>query len=262
MALADLPVTEAIIDGEVIAENAAGAADFSALQDALSTGRTERLIFYAFDILCLDGYDLRLAPLVARKSALEAIIIAPGPVRYSEHFEEDGPRLLSHVCRLGLEGVVSKIRDAPYRSGRLKSWIKSKCSNRQEFVVAGYVPSTVSSKAIGSLVLGYYADGKLIHAGRVGTGFSNKVAADLFRRLDAMTIPKSPFARKLSALDARRVRFVRPELVAEVEFRAWTTEGLVRHASFRGLREDKLADEVVLESEQAPSQGVEGRGKS
>jgi bifunctional non-homologous end joining protein LigD len=120
--LADLPVTEAIIDGEVVAENAAGAADFSALQDALSTGRSERLIFYAFDILYLDGYDLRLAPLVARKSALEAIIpVAPGAVRYSEHFEEDGPRLLSHVCRLGLEGVVSKIRNAPYRSGRVKA---------------------------------------------------------------------------------------------------------------------------------------------
>ena len=124
---------------------------------------------------------------------------------------------------------------------------QSKCSNRQEFPVAGYVPSTVSSKAIGPLVLGYFNDGKLLHAGRVGTGFSNRVAADLFHRLDGMSIPKSPFAKKLSALDARRVRFVRPELVAEVEFRAWTAEGLIRHASFRGLREDKRAEEVVLE---------------
>ena len=103
------------------------------------------------------------------------------------------------------------------------------------------------SKAIGSLVLGYFEDGKLLHAGRVGTGFSNKVAGDLFRRLDSMSIPKSPFAKKLSALDARRVRFVWPELVAEVEFRAWTAEGLIRHASFHGLREDKRAEEVVLE---------------
>jgi bifunctional non-homologous end joining protein LigD len=116
----------------------------------------------------------------------------------------------------------------------------------------GYVPSTVSSTAIGSLVLGYFDNGKLIHAGRVGTGFTHKVAAELFRRLDPMTIPKSRFAKKLSTLDARRVRFVRPELVAEVEFRTWTTEGLIRHASFQGLREDKLATEVVLESENAP----------
>ena len=250
-ALADLPVEEAVIDGEVVAEGQGGAPNFSALQDALSTGRTDRLIFYAFDLLYLDGYDLRPALLVGRKTALIALIPASGMVRVSEHFEADGKQVFRHACRLGLEGVVSKL-DAPYRSGRSKGWIKSKCFNRQEFVVAGYVPSTVSNTAIGSLVLGYYDDGKLIHAGRVGTGFSHKVADELFRRLDAMTIPKSPFANKLSALDARRVRYVRPELVAEVEFRTWTTDGLIRHSTFRGLREDKLAGEVVLEST-APS---------
>ena len=248
VALADLNVQDAIIDGEVVAEGSGGAPDFSALQDALATGRTERLKFYGFDLLYLDGYDLRRAPLIERKAALAAIIGAAGVVRYSEHFEENGERLLRHACRLGLEGVVSKLRDAPYRSGRGKEWTKSKCSNRQEFVVAGYVPSTVSSKAIGSLVLGYFDGGELIHTGRVGTGFTNKVAAELFRRLDAMSILKSPFAKKLSALDARRVRFVRPELVAEVEFRAWTAEGLIRHASFRGLRDDKPADHVFLEA--------------
>ena len=144
--------------------------NFSALQDALATGATERLVFYAFDILYLDGYDLRPLPLTERKAALAAIITKPGAVRFSEHFVEDGERLLHHVCLLGLEGVISKMRDAPYRSGRGKGWIKSKCSNRQEFVVAGYVPSTVTANAIGSLVLGYFKSGKLIHAGRVGTG--------------------------------------------------------------------------------------------
>ncbi len=167
-----MPVEDAIIDGEVVAEASGGAPDFSALQDALATGRTERLAFYAFDLLYLDGRDLRRAPLIERKAALTAIIGAAGIVRVSEHFEENGERLLWHACRLGLEGVVSKLRDAPYRSGRGKEWTKSKCSNRQEFVVAGYVPSTVSSKAIGSLVLGYFEAGKLVHAGRVGTGFS------------------------------------------------------------------------------------------
>ena len=249
-ALADLKRNEAIIDGEVVVEGAGSVADFSALQDALSTGNNDRLAFYAFDLLYLDGYDLQPSPLIERKTALAALAAAPSVVRFSEHFDEYGPRLLQHACRLGLEGVVSKVRDGPYRSGRSKDWIKSKCSNRQELVVAGYVPSTVANKAIGSLVLGYYDNGKLIHVGRVGTGFSHTVAADLFRRLDAVSIPKSPFAKKLSAEDARRARFVRPELVAEVEFRSRTAEGLIRHASFRGLREDKLAEEVALESKE------------
>jgi bifunctional non-homologous end joining protein LigD len=250
-ALAALPVEEAIIDGEVVAEGRGFASDFSALQDALSTGKTDGLIFYAFDLLYLNGHDLRPAPLIERKAALAAILPAPGILRYSEHFEQEGDLVLRHACRLSLEGVISKIGDAPYRSGRGKDWIKSKCSQRQEFVVAGYVPSTSAARAIGSLVMGYYDDGKLIHAGRVGTGYTNKVAADLFRRLEEMRIPKSPFAKKLTAEEAYQARFVRPELVAEVEFRAWTAEGLIRHAAFRGLREDKRPEDVVLETRQS-----------
>ena len=182
-AFAGLKLKEAIIDGEVVVEGVGSVPNFSALQDALATGRTDKLVFYAFDLLYLDRYDLRSSPLVARKAALEAIIIAPGMVRYSEHCEEDGERLFRHACRLGLEGVISKVRNAPYRSGRSKEWTKSKCANRQEFVVTGYVPLTVSSTAIGSLVLGYSDDGKLIHAGRVGTGFSHKVRRICFAAL-------------------------------------------------------------------------------
>jgi bifunctional non-homologous end joining protein LigD len=253
-ALAELMVRDAIIDGEVVAEGAGGVPDFSALQDALASGRTDRLNFYAFDLLYLEGLDLRQMPLIERKAALQALIEgAPAVLRFSAHFEEDGERLLRHVCQLGLEGVVSKRRDAPYRSGRGKDWIKCKCSNRQELVVTGYVLSTASNQAIGSLVLGHFQGGELVHAGRVGTGFSNKVAADLFQRLDSMRVSKSPFAKKLSAVDARHVRFVRPELVIEVEFRAWTAEGLVRHASFRGLRDDRPADDVKLEAKEIPS---------
>lgn len=248
-ALSALPTGEAIIDGEVIVEGAGNASDFSALQDDLSTGRADRLVFYAFDLLYLDKHDLRPAPLIDRKTALQALISgAPSALRYSEHFEEDGELVLSHACRLSLEGVVSKLRDAPYHSGRGKDWVKSKCSERQEFVVAGYVPSSVSNKAIGSLILGYFEDGKLAYAGRVGTGFSNKTAAALFSRLDPMSIPKSPFSRKLTAEEARQARFVRPELIAEVEFRSWTADGVIRHASFHGLRDDKSAKDVVRET--------------
>jgi bifunctional non-homologous end joining protein LigD len=248
-ALSGLTSGEIIIDGELVVESAGGASDFSALQADLAAGRTGRLVFYAFDLLYLDGHDLRPAPLVKRKATLEALLRkAPVPLRYSDHVEDNGALVLRHACRLGLEGVISKQKDAPYRSGRGKGWIKSKCLERQEFVVAGFVPSSTIRKAIGSLVLGVHDKDRLVHAGRVGTGFSHKVAEDLLKRLAKLKVEKSPFARTLSADEARQVRFVRPELVAEVEFRAWTADGLIRHASYRGLREDKLAGEVVRES--------------
>ncbi len=251
-ALTALPIQDAIIDGEVIVEGAGNASDFSALQDDLSAGRTDRMAFYVFDLPYLDGHDLRPVPLIQRKAALHTLMEGASAVlRYSEHFEEDGELVLRHACRLSLEGIISKLRDAPYRSGRGRDWIKSKCSERQEFVVAGYVPSSVSNSAIGSLIVGYYEKDKLAYAGRVGTGYSNKVAADLFRRLEGMRIAKSPFARKLTAEEARQARFVHPELVAEVEFRSWTSDGIMRHAAFRGLREDKRAEEVVRESKGA-----------
>jgi bifunctional non-homologous end joining protein LigD len=143
---------------------------------------------------------------------------------------------------------VSKLRNAPYPTGRSKAWVKVKCIFRQEFVIAGYVRSNVSARAIGSLVLGYYRDGKLVYAGRVGTGFTAKTAVDLYRLLEAIRTPGNPFAKKLSRAEARGVFFGQPELVAEVEFRAWTTDRIVRHASFLGLRDDKQAAEVGLEA--------------
>src|SRR3546814_6731895 len=141
------------------------------------------MVLYLCDLRDRDGLDLGPSPLVERKSALAALLRdTERPLRYSEHFEEDGELVLRHACRLSLEGVVSKECDAPYRSGRGTTWIKSKCSERQEFVVAGFVPSTTARKAIGSLVLGYHRGGKLIHAVRVRTGFTPQVAAALFKR--------------------------------------------------------------------------------
>lgn len=256
-ALQDLPVGRAIIDGELVVETDSGASDFSALQADLSEGRSDRFLFYAFDLLYLDGYDLTRLRLIERKDLLRQLITeSHGVVRYSSHFEENGELVLRHACRLSLEGVVSKLRDAPYRGGRSKSWIKSKCSARQEFVVAGYVPSTVSRKAIGSLVLGVNEGGKLRHVGRVGTGFAGAVAKDLFHKLDRIRVTSSPFAGRLTAEEARQVKYVRPELVAEVEFRAWTADGHLRHASFRGLREDKRAEEIVRETPKAAAKAA------
>jgi bifunctional non-homologous end joining protein LigD len=209
-ALAALPAGEAIIDGELVVEAAGGASDFSALQADLSEGRSDRFRFYAFDLLYLDGYDLRGASLVDRKGALKALVEgADAALAYSEHFDEEGEIILRHACRLSLEGVVSKVRSGKYPSGRSKEWIKSKCSDRQEFVVAGFVPSTTSDKAIGSLVLGYHGKDGLVHAGRVGTGFSRKVAADLYRRLEPLRRDDSPFAGPLDAEARRGVRFAR-----------------------------------------------------
>ncbi|MGD9541945.1 DNA ligase D [Methylocystis sp.] len=251
-ALRALPLGAALIDGEIVVETNSGASDFSALQADLSEGRCDRFIYWAFDLLYLDGYDLRSAALLERKNALARLLgdATDARIRFSAHFEDSGAVVLSHACRLGLEGVVSKLRDSLYRSGRVKSWIKAKCFARQEFVIAGYTPSTASRRSIGALVLGVYQRGVLRHVGRVGTGFTTDMARELFAKLEPLRRSSSPFGARLSAEAARHVRYVLPELVAEIEFRGWTADHMLRHASFRGLREDKKARDVIRE--QAP----------
>jgi bifunctional non-homologous end joining protein LigD len=250
-------VNTAVIDGELVVERENGASDFSALQQDLSEGRSDRFVFYAFDLIYLNGYDLRPVPLIQRKTLLEKLVArSSGAVRYSEHFNAEGAVVLRHACGLGLEGIVSKDRDSGYASGRTGQWVKAKCSQRQEFVIGGFVPSTAAARAIGSLAMGVYNKGRLIHVGRVGTGFSVTMAKELFDRLSAIETDKSPFDDKLTPEERRGLLHVGPELVAEVEFRSWSADGKLRHAAFRGLREDKDPKEIVREMAHAPAQDL------
>jgi bifunctional non-homologous end joining protein LigD len=256
--LRNLPVRSALIDGEMVVANESGVAEFSLLQADLSDGRIDRFVYYAFDCLYLDGRDLREEALLRRKDLLEKLIGTDGgAMRYSSHFEEDGKLVLQRACALGLEGIISKASQSVYVSGRGKSWVKAKCSAQQEFVIAGYVPSSTGRKAIGSLSLGVYDGKDLRYVGRVGTGFSSGVAEALFTRLDAMRLRSSPFAKPLSTAEARQVRYVRPEFIAQIDFRGWTGDGLLRQASFQGLRDDKPAREVVRETTMATNAAPE-----
>ena len=246
-AVAALPCDDAIIDGEIVALDASGVSSFAALQEALSEGKRQDLVLYAFDLLRLDGEDLAAEPLLARKERLNHLIgdSTDGPLRYSEHFEAAGDIMLAHACRMGLEGVISKRADAPYRSGRGGDWLKAKCTRSQEFAILGYLPSTARHDGIGSLVVGFREGGEWRHAGRVGTGYTAAIARDLKRKLDPLKAEHASFTGK--AARDRQVVWVEPVLAAEVEYRTWTADGLLRQAAFKGLREDKPATEIVRE---------------
>ncbi len=261
-AIGEVGLASGLLDGEVVVEDASGITRFNNLQADLKAGRQDRFHYFAFDILYCEGFDLTKAALIARKDLLQRILAglpAGSPIRFSEHLEVDGPTMLEHSCRFGLEGIISKRKDQPYRAGRGDHWLKSKCIDRQEFVILGYVPSSADSRSVGALALGYHADGRLMYAGRVGTGWSADQARSLRDELEAIIASKPLLANRLPAGAEKGVRWVEPRLVAEIEFREWTHDRMLRAASFKGLREDKPAADIVLEA--APKTGKAAAGR-
>jgi bifunctional non-homologous end joining protein LigD len=254
-AVAALPAKTALIDGEVTSDDTKGVSSFSLLQQDLKESRHDRMAYYVFDLLYLDGEDLRKLPLTERKEKLSRLVKrARGPLRFSESIEDSGPTLLKHACKLHLEGIISKLRDAPYRSGRGNEWLKAKCSDRQEFIVAGFAPSTADAHSVGALVLAFRERGKLVYAGRVGTGFTHQTARELYRKFAAIAQKDCPFATVPGEERGKWAPvWVKPTTVVEVDFRGWTHSDRVRQASFQGVREDKSAKDVVREKQHTVS---------
>lgn len=246
-AVSGLPIESAWIDGEVMTLDAKGRSSFQALQNALSTGAGE-VIYSVFDLLYLNGYDLRGASLSNRKALLKRLVPAAGTVRYSDHFDVPGTVVFAEICKLGLEGIISKRLDSIYEGVRGRTWLKVKCGLRQELVIGGFTNPAGSRKGFGALLLGVYdADGKLRYSGKVGTGFNDAVLMKLRRTLEGLVQDKPAFVNPPPGAEARRAHWVKPELVAEVNFTEWTRDGTLRHPSFLGLREDKRARDVVRE---------------
>ncbi|BAU48322.1 DNA ligase [Sulfurifustis variabilis] len=243
------------LDGEVVALSADGRTSFPALQSALSDGRDQDLIYYLFDLPWWNGRDLRGEPLTARKQRLATLLSAHSggtQLRVSDHVRGKGDVFYQQACAFGLEGVVSKRIDAPYRNGRTTDWLKAKCRLRQEFVVGGYTDPAGGRAGLGALLLGLYeSDAGLRYCGRVGTGFDDRTLRELRARFGELETKEPPFASPLPREARKGAHWVRPQTVVDVEFAGWTHEGYVRQASYQGVREDKRPRDVVRELPQA-----------
>jgi bifunctional non-homologous end joining protein LigD len=257
--LAALPVKAALLDGEVVHLTSSGASSFAALQGDLADRKTAALRYIVFDLLHLDGWDLANVKLEARKSTLQAIIAAAAPahLRYSDHQIGKGKLVFANAARLGLEGIVAKRRDALYRPGRGSAWLKLKSGEREELVVVGFTDPAGSRQGLGALLVGYHnPKGALVYAGRVGTGYSAKALAALRKTLDGLEQKRAtvPLPADLSP---RGIHWVKPELVAEVSFAGWTPDGMLREASFQGIRDDKAAADIVLDRPLSPRRAAD-----
>lgn len=270
-AIASLDAKAAILYGEACVLDAHGHTDFQALQGAIKARRFAGLVYFAFDLLYLNGFDVRDAALIDRKDLLRTLVpnSTLGLLRYSDHVIGGGEAVRQNACELALEGIICKRVNATYESGRSRSWVKVKCSRRQEFVVIGYSAPGGSRKHFGSLLLGAYtAPNRLTYMGRVGTGFTESSLRDLIARLKKIERRECPAQEPPTRQESRDVTWVEPELVAEVEFTQMTDDGRLRHPSFQGLREDKPAGTVRLErpiksEDQAlPKTPAAGRGKA
>jgi len=251
-AIRDLKIPSGWLDGEIVVAADDGVPNFQLLQNAFDSDKTAQIAYYVFDLPYYQGHDLREVPLHARRALLKSILdkAQSASVRYSDTFDAPPNDVLASACRLGLEGVIGKRKDATYSSRRTRDWIKLKCTHRQEFVIGGFTDPKGSRKGIGSLLLGVHDDeGNLLYAGNVGTGFSDRTLADLRQKLDALGSTKNPFS-SVTDID-KKAHWVKPSLLAEVSFAEWTRSGHIRHSVFHGLRSDKKASAIVREQPQA-----------
>jgi bifunctional non-homologous end joining protein LigD len=248
-AVGKLRLDEALLDGEAAVVLPDGRTSFQAMQNAGDAANRGTVVYFVFDLLRLNGETLEPLPLEERKARLKKLVGASktGRIRFSEHIEGSGQAFFDQACRAGLEGIVSKRRDQPHRAGRHAGWLKTKCTRRQEFVIGGFTDPEGMRAGLGALLIGYYEGDRLVFCGKVGTGFTQKLALDLRARLNRLEQKAAPFTPPPPGGLGRHAHWVKPDLVCEVSFTEWTTDGKIRHPSFQGLRADKTPREVGRE---------------
>ncbi len=246
-----LPVDRAVLDGEVVVQRPDGTTDFQSLQNVLKGVEKEHLLYYVFDIVHCQGFDLTGAPLLERKDLLRKLITGMAnqqTIKYSDHILGQGRMVYHNACRLALEGIVSKDAQSRYEHKRTRTWLKVKCQFRQEFVIGGFTDPSGSRVGFGALLLGVHdREGSLVYAGKVGTGFTDELLQSLRKEMEQLQRSDPPFANPPQGREAKGVHWIEPRLVGEVEFTEWTKEGILRHPSFKGIRKDKSPRDVVRE---------------